>query len=110
MGKNDESLKAWEMAVSYRPTHIAAWSNMLVLLDSMKEYDKVLDLSKTALMHNPKSAALHFSLANTLGKLQKFEKAESHFIEALNLNKNNALYYSNLGKCQALKKYFDESN
>lgn len=98
MGRNDEALKAWEMAVLYRPSHIAAWSNMLVLLDSMKKYDEVLDLSKTALTYNPKSSALHFSLANTLGKLQKFEKAESHFLEAINLNKNNALYYSNLGK------------
>lgn len=97
MGRSDEALTAWEMAVSYRPSHVAAWSNMLVLLDSMKKYDQVLDLSKTALTYNPKSPALHFSLANTLGKLQKFESAESHFLEALNLNKYNALYFSNLG-------------
>lgn len=86
------------MAVLYRPKHIAAWSNTLVLLDSMKKYDEVLELGQTALIYNPKAAVLHFSIANTLGKLQKFEKAEGHFLEAISLNKNNALYYSNLGK------------
>ncbi|KAJ8963524.1 hypothetical protein NQ314_005566 [Rhamnusium bicolor] len=95
--RHEEALKAWEMAVLYRPTHVAAWSNTLVLLDSMKKYDDVLELGRTALMHNPKAPALHFSLANTLGKIQQFEKAEGHFLEAINLSPKNALYYSNLG-------------
>ncbi|KAG5866214.1 hypothetical protein JTB14_035255 [Gonioctena quinquepunctata] len=85
------------MTVLYRPTHVAAWSNTLVLLDSLQRYDEVLELGRTALMHNPKSAALHFTLANTLGKIQQFEKAEAHFLEAINMNPGNGLYYSNLG-------------
>lgn len=96
--RNDDALKAWEMAVSYRPTHTAAWSNTLVLLDSMQKYNEALDLGRIALTNNPKSPALHFSIANTLGKLQQFEKAEKHFLEALNFNPYNALYYSNLGE------------
>lgn len=96
--RNAEALEAWEMAVLYRPSHVAAWSNTLVLLDSMRKYDKVLELGITALIHNPKSPALHFSLANTLGKIQRFEKAESHFLEAINLSPDNALYHSNLGE------------
>lgn len=96
--RNKEALKAWQMAMLYRPTHTAAWSNTLVLLDSMRKYDEVLELGKTALFHNPTSPALHFSIANTLGKLQQFEKAEKHFLEAINLSSKNALYYSNLGK------------
>ncbi|RZB40253.1 DUF1736 and/or TPR 11 domain containing protein [Asbolus verrucosus] len=95
--RNEEALEAWEMAVLYRPTHVAAWSNTLVLLDSMRQYDRVLELGRTALAHNPKSPALHFSIANTLGKIQRFEEAEGHFLEAINLNPLNALYYSNLG-------------
>lgn len=96
--RNEEALKAWEKAVSFRPTHTAAWSNTLVLLDSLKQYQEALELGKTALMHNPFSASLHFCTANTLGKVQQFEKAEKHFLEALNLDPKNALYYSNLGK------------
>ncbi|KAG5862936.1 Protein O-mannosyl-transferase TMTC4 [Gonioctena quinquepunctata] len=94
--KAEDALKAWEMTVLYRPTHVAAWSNTLVLLDSLQRYDEVLELGRTALMHNPKSAALHFTLANTLGKIQQFEKAEAHFLEAINMNPGNGLYYSNL--------------
>lgn len=97
MKRNEDALKAWEMAVLYRPSHTAAWSNTLVLLDNMQRYQDVLDLGHTALIHNPKSPALHFSIANTLGKLKQFEKAEKHFLEALNFNPTNALYYSNLG-------------
>ncbi|KAJ3655067.1 hypothetical protein Zmor_014210 [Zophobas morio] len=95
--RNEEALKAWEMAVTYRPTHVAAWSNTLVLMDSMRQYEQVLELGKIALSHNPKSPALHFSIANTLGKIQQFAKAESYFLEAINLNSQNALYHSNLG-------------
>lgn len=90
-------MHAWEMAVLYRPTHVAAWSNTLVLLDSIRQYEKVIELGRTALIHNPKSPALHFSIANTLGKVQEFEKAEGHFLEAINLNSKNALYHANLG-------------
>ena len=95
--RNDDALKAWDKAIKYKPTHIAAWSNTLVLLYSMRLYQEAIKLGRTALMHNPKSPALHFSIANTLGKLQRFEEAEKHFMEALNLNPHNALYHSNLG-------------
>lgn len=102
---SDKALKAWEMAVHYRPTHTAAWSNTLVLLDSLNQFDEVLKRGKHALMHNPKAPALHFSIANTLGKLQEFEKAEKHFLEALNFNPHNALYYSNLGKMLTVDRW-----
>uniref|UniRef100_A0A1Y1MPI5 Uncharacterized protein n=1 Tax=Photinus pyralis TaxID=7054 RepID=A0A1Y1MPI5_PHOPY len=95
--RNEDALTAWEKAVLFRSTHTAAWSNMLVLLDSLGRYKEVLELGRIALMHNPTSAALHFSIANTLGKVQQFEKAEKHFLEAINLNPHSALYYSNLG-------------
>lgn len=96
--RNKEALHAWEMAILHRPTHTAAWSNTLVLLDSMREYTRVLKLAEVALKHNPRSPALHFSVANTLGKLHQFEKAEKHFLEALNFSPQNAMYISNLGR------------
>lgn len=97
MHKHEEALKSWEMAAFYKPTHVAAWSNTLVLLDTMERYDEVLEMGRTALMHNPKAPTLHFSIANTLGKLQDFNKAEGHFLEAINFSPTNALYHSNLG-------------
>lgn len=96
-GKYEDALVAWRRAVYYRPTHVAAWSNILVLLDSQLRYKDVLDFGNIALTNNPSSAAIHFNIANTLGKLQDFKKAELHFLEAINLNRNNPMYYSNLG-------------
>ncbi|CAH0557925.1 unnamed protein product [Brassicogethes aeneus] len=97
MNRHKEALKSWEMAALYKPTHVAAWSNTLVLLDSMERYDEVLEMGRTALMYNPKAPTLHFSIANTLGKIKDFPKAEGHFLEAINFSPTNALYHSNLG-------------
>lgn len=95
--KYEDALVAWRRAVYYRPTHVAAWSNILVLLDSQLRYKDVLDFGNIALTSNPSSAAIHFIIANTLGKIHDFQKAELHFLEAINLNRNNPLFYSNLG-------------
>lgn len=98
MGRNAEAYEAWLMATRYRPTHTIAWSNMIVMLDSMGEYVKAEQVGKTALSILPNEPALHFSLANALGKTGKLEESEWHFTQAINLNFNNALYHSNFGK------------
>lgn len=69
----------------------------MVLLDSLKRYEEVLVMGKEALKHNPYAPALHFCLGNTLGKANQMELAEKHFLEAINLNAKNDMYYSNLG-------------
>lgn len=95
--RNEEALDAWKKAAGFRPTHVAAWSNSMVLLDSLGRYEEALALGREALKHNPYAAAVHFCLGNTLGKVDRMELAEKHFLEALNLSPRNALYYSNLG-------------
>lgn len=99
--EDEKALASWQKAVQYKPTHTAAWSNTLVLLDTLKEYDRVIKLGKEALNHNRNSAALYFCMANTLGKVQRFDEAELHFQRAIQLNTNNGLYYSNFGKRNA---------
>lgn len=47
--------------------------------------------------HLPSEPALHFNLANTLGKLSRYEESESHFLLATNLDPGNANYWANLG-------------
>lgn len=49
-------------------------------------------------MYLPNDSALHFNLANTLGKKGYYENAEQHFLTAIKLKKNEALYHTNLGK------------
>ena len=59
--------------------------------------DKAQSLATEALMYLPNDSALHFNLANTLGKKKIYEKAEHHFLTAIQLKKNEPLYHTNLG-------------
>lgn len=95
--RNEEALHAWERAFVSNPSHSAAWSNTLVLLDGMGRQTRVIEVGKIALTACPKSPALHFTVANTLGKLERWQDAESHFQMAIELSPNNALYHSNFG-------------
>lgn len=45
----------------------------------------------------PNEANLHFSLAGILGKRNQFQESESHFLSAIQLNSNSAMYHTNLG-------------
>ena len=45
----------------------------------------------------PNEPALHFNLANTLGKLNRYKDSESHFLLATSLDPNNGNYWANLG-------------
>lgn len=62
------------------------------------ELDKAEVLAKEALTQIPDDSAIHFNLANTLGKKSQFEDAEYHFSVATRLKPNMALYHTNLGK------------
>lgn len=95
--KQQLALDMWAQAIKLKPCHLAAWSNMLVLLDTLERYDEVTEKSSIALKTCPPSPAIHFTLANTLGKLKRWTEAEKHFKEAVKLNPRNALYYSNFG-------------
>ncbi|XP_066254780.1 protein O-mannosyl-transferase TMTC4 [Euwallacea similis] len=97
MEKHEQALVAWKEAVNLRPNHVAAWGNTLALLDSRNRAHEAVKLGISALKHVPKAPSIHFALANVLGKLRRFPEAEFHFLQAIKLNENNALYYSNLG-------------
>lgn len=117
---------AWKQATSLKPTHSVAWNNMIVMLDSMGlfnlnltisveiiitnlvkpyqiclvlgEWDKAQSLASEALAILPNDSALHFNLANTLGKKGHYENAEQHFLKAIQLKDKQALYHTNLGE------------
>lgn len=55
-------------------------------------------MGEEALEHLPDSAAIFFNTANALGKIQRFEEAESHYTAALYLSPHNPLYHVNLGE------------
>lgn len=96
--RHKEAFESWSETTKIKPSHMAAWSNTLVLLDNLGQHEKVIETSKIALKHCPDSAAIHFTTANTLGKLERWNEAEKHFKIAIELSPQKALYYSNFGK------------
>lgn len=96
-GDHNAALATWTNATSLKPSLAVAWTNMLILLDSQGLYQPAIEVADKALRHLPNEPALHFNLANTLGKLSRYEESESHFLVATNLDPSNANYWANLG-------------
>lgn len=101
LGRHDEALICWKEAVRLKPSHTAAWGNALALLDSDGKASEAVELGEIALRYVPQAPSIYFAMGNALGKLNRFPEAETHFLQAIKLNGNNALYYSNLGKFRA---------
>nr|CAD7441523.1 unnamed protein product [Timema bartmani] len=95
--KYEDAYTAWRNATSLKPTHTVAWSNMIIMLDNIGEMYRAELVAQEALSVLPLEPSLHFNLANTLGKAGRFAEAEKHFSEALALDPNNSVYYTNLG-------------
>ncbi|XP_015917607.1 protein O-mannosyl-transferase TMTC4 isoform X2 [Parasteatoda tepidariorum] len=93
----DEAYRAWRNATAMQPTHLVAWNNMIIMLDSIGALSKAEMVAYEALQYLPTEASLYFNLANTLGKAGKYTESEKYFLKALQLNENNPTYHINLG-------------
>ncbi|CAM1296548.1 TMTC1 (predicted) [Pycnogonum litorale] len=97
MKRYDDAYRVWRNATLMKPTQAAAWNNMIIMLDSIGNLKKAVDIAEEALMYLPNEASLHFNLANTLGKLSQYPQSEAHFIQAITLKSDNPAYFTNLG-------------
>jgi len=104
MGEKLKALKAWQQATMQQPTHVISWNNMIVLLESIGKLKRAETVASIALSILPNEPNLHFNIANILGKMDRFEEAEKHFLIAVKLKhlapktQVVALYHSNLGE------------
>ncbi|PSN55969.1 Transmembrane and TPR repeat-containing protein 4 [Blattella germanica] len=105
----NDAYRAWRNATALKPTHTVAWSNMIIMLDSIGEMEKAESVAQEALTILPLEPSLHFNLANTLGKAGRFAEAEKHFTEAIGLDLKNAVYYTNLGVLYHRWKKYDKA-
>ncbi|XP_054708383.1 protein O-mannosyl-transferase TMTC4-like [Uloborus diversus] len=96
-GRYDDAYRAWRNATSLQLSHLVAWNNMVIMLDSIGDLEKAEAVGREALRHLPFEASVHFNLANTLGKAGKYVESEEHFLKAIELHKNNPTYHANLG-------------
>ncbi|XP_076347219.1 transmembrane O-mannosyltransferase targeting cadherins 4 isoform X1 [Tachypleus tridentatus] len=105
----NDAYQAWRNATFLRPSHLVAWNNMIIMLDSTGDLNKAESLAREALRYLPEESSLHFNLANTLGKIGKYQDSEWHFLHAIKLTKNNPSYYTNLGVLYHRWKKYDKA-
>uniref|UniRef100_A0A8C4SMD5 dolichyl-phosphate-mannose--protein mannosyltransferase n=1 Tax=Erpetoichthys calabaricus TaxID=27687 RepID=A0A8C4SMD5_ERPCA len=96
LNRHVDALNAWRNATMLKPNHSLAWNNMVILLDNTGNLAQAEIIGKEALKQLPSDHTIMFSLANVLGKLEKYKDSESLFLTALQLNPNGANYHGNL--------------
>ncbi|CAJ1079773.1 protein O-mannosyl-transferase TMTC4 isoform X1 [Xyrichtys novacula] len=111
-----DALNAWRNATVLKPDHSLAWNNMVILLDNTGNLGQAELIGREALRVIPNDHTIMFSLANVLGKLQKYKESESFFLQALRINPKSASCHGNLavlyhrwGKLELAKKHYELS-
>lgn len=102
-----EALRVFRKAVQQRPLFSIAWNNMVIMLESTGNLGEAKVVAYEGLEVIPNDPGLHFNLANTLGKMNLFIDAETHFRKAIHFSPNNAIYHSNLGVLYHRWKKYD---
>ncbi len=82
-GRGDEAVAAYEEALRHDPDFSSAWSNLGVLYQTRRNYQKAEECLTRALTLDPDSAVKHNNLANLYLLLDKPEKAREEAKRAL---------------------------
>uniref|UniRef100_A0A5F9CGU2 dolichyl-phosphate-mannose--protein mannosyltransferase n=1 Tax=Oryctolagus cuniculus TaxID=9986 RepID=A0A5F9CGU2_RABIT len=116
LNRHVDALNAWRNATVLKPEHSLAWNNMIILLDSTGNLAQAEAVGREALELIPNDHSLMFSLANVLGKAQKYKESEALFLKAIKANPNAASYHGNLavlyhrwGHLSLAKKHYEIS-
>ncbi|KAM8858350.1 protein O-mannosyl-transferase TMTC4 isoform 1-T1 [Synchiropus picturatus] len=111
-----DALNAWRNATLLKPEHSLAWNNMVILLDNTGNLGQAEVIGREALKLLPNDHTIMFSLANVLGKLEKYKESEGFFLQALHINPSAASCHGNLavlyhrwGKLELAKKHYELS-
>lgn len=116
LNRHVDALNAWRNATVMKPEHSLAWNNMIILLDNTGNLAQAEAVGREALQLIPNDHSLMFSLANVLGKSQKYKESEALFLKAIKANPNVASYHGNLavlyhrwGHLDSAKKHYEIS-
>uniref|UniRef100_A0A673KQF6 dolichyl-phosphate-mannose--protein mannosyltransferase n=1 Tax=Sinocyclocheilus rhinocerous TaxID=307959 RepID=A0A673KQF6_9TELE len=116
LNRSIDALNAWRNATILKPDHSLAWNNMVILLDNTGNLAQAELIGKEALKILPKDHTIMFSLANVLGKQEKYKESEGFFLNALKINPNVASCHGNLavlyhrwGKLDLAKRHYELS-
>ncbi|XP_028847347.1 protein O-mannosyl-transferase TMTC4 isoform X4 [Denticeps clupeoides] len=116
LNRHVDALNAWRNATMLKPDHSLAWNNMVILLDNTGNLAQAEMIGREALVILPNDHTIMFSLANVLGKLQKYKESEGFFLHSLKINPSAASCHGNLavlyhrwGKLDLAKKHYELS-
>ncbi|XP_059935780.1 protein O-mannosyl-transferase TMTC4 isoform X1 [Mesoplodon densirostris] len=116
LNRHVDALNAWRNATALKPEHSLAWNNMIILLDNTGNLAQAEAVGREALELIPNDHSLMFSLANVLGKSQKYKESEALFLKAIKGHPNTASYHGNLavlyhrwGHLDLAKKHYEIS-
>ncbi|XP_053311295.1 protein O-mannosyl-transferase TMTC4 [Spea bombifrons] len=116
LNRHMDALNAWRNATYLKPEHSLAWNNMIILLDNTGNLAQAEVVGRQALKLLPKDHSIIFSLANVLGKAEKYKESEGLFLKAIEANPTSASYHGNLavlyhrwGNLEQAKKYYETS-
>ncbi|XP_057708604.1 protein O-mannosyl-transferase TMTC4 isoform X3 [Corythoichthys intestinalis] len=111
-----DALNAWRNATVLKPDHSLAWNNMVILLDNIGNLGQAELIGREALKLLPNDHTIMFSLANVLGKQEKYKESEGFFLHALQINPkaagchgNLAVLYHRWGKLELAQKHYELS-
>lgn len=80
------------------PNHKRAWLNLLILLDETGNCAEVLSIANEVLEYHSSEASILSQLGICCGKLGQYGSAEKFMLEAVQLDKTNAVYWNNIGE------------
>ncbi|XP_071991603.1 protein O-mannosyl-transferase TMTC4 [Engystomops pustulosus] len=116
LNRHMDALNAWRNATFLKPQHSLAWNNMIILLDNTGNLAQAEAIGREALKLLPHDHSIIFSLANVLGKAEKYKESEGLFLRAIETNPSSASYHGNLavlyhrwGRLELAKKYYEIS-
>ncbi|XP_068124093.1 protein O-mannosyl-transferase TMTC4 isoform X2 [Hyperolius riggenbachi] len=116
LNRHMDALNAWRNATILKPEHSLAWNNMIILLDNTGNLAQAEAVGREALKMLPHDHSITFSLANVLGKAEKYKESEGLFLRAIDANPSSASYHGNLavlyhrwGHLDLAKKHYEIS-
>jgi predicted O-linked N-acetylglucosamine transferase (SPINDLY family) len=91
-GSLQEAKKIYEAILQTTPNDFNCLHHLGLIAKNNKEYLLALDLFSQAININPKNAAVHFNLANTLKELNKINDAIASYDKAIEIKPDYELY------------------
>uniref|UniRef100_A0A1B0GGJ4 dolichyl-phosphate-mannose--protein mannosyltransferase n=1 Tax=Glossina morsitans morsitans TaxID=37546 RepID=A0A1B0GGJ4_GLOMM len=93
----DKALRFWKHAVLLKPQLAKAYQNILTALDALSRFEEALNVSEEALKLHRDNSAILLVRANVLGKLTRYEEAETLYKLIIAKEPFNYLCHTNLG-------------